>query len=419
MDASLYKYFIEELQGKPDKGYGDLPLLFVNSAPQVSDEAFAASTPFLKSIVLNRSSPSSLTLPYLLTVNDNFFALLFMRAHKAFVDILSGEQAQTHEFRHDGTQLLKFLVYCGNKGVPPSFYANGPLECAMICCTIEALLHCGWCPDSFDGIAKRVAHEYLVCLKKEMHHITFNGAATVLGYLWSAWLLSQKTEGIRDNGETTLPETELFEWGFGIARRQYLVRKSLKAPLFYILPKYLKVLPHPFHDLSHDALLGLHIFIKGEPVLPQGNIEYSDILRPKISGHKFVYACVISPSVEIVWTVVFLHFENTFYRIDILKFPGTMEKAALQAAMHIENAFALEKTGSHRYRGGNCKNVIIQFVENPLELEYSDQLGNGTSVFSSKEKLVLPNDSIKVVTAWAQGKGLTDINRTHLLGIYD
>ena len=87
MDASLYKYLIEELRGVPDKSYSFLPLLFVKSAVSVSDEAFESCKSFLKEIVLRHQHDPALELPHLLAVKDNFFASLFIRAHKAFIDI--------------------------------------------------------------------------------------------------------------------------------------------------------------------------------------------------------------------------------------------------------------------------------------------------------------------------------------------
>ena len=418
MDSSLYKYFIEELQNAPDNNFRNLPIFFVKSVPYTSKEAFYSCKSFLIDMV-SKIPENPGILPQILLEKNNFFSSLFTQSHKAFIDILSSESAQTHEFHHDGTQLLKFLVYCGNKGIPDSFYAHDALECAMICFSIEALLYCGWCPDSFDGVAKRAAHEYFVSLKKEMHHVNIRSTGTVLGYLWGAWLFAQKTEGIRDNGERTLPETALFEWGSGNGRRQYIVRKSSKAPLFYILSKCSNVLPHPFHFLAHDTLFGLHVFINGETLLPKELKEYSDIQRPKISGHKFIYSCTTGASAEISWTIVFLHFESTFYRIDLLKFSKDIDRISLHAEMHIENEYALEKISYSDYFGKNKENFIIRFIENPLDLEFSKQLTERISVFSSKVKQVSPNDSIQITTAWAREKGIRDINRTHLLGIYD
>ena len=170
MDSSLYKYFIEELQNAPDNNFRNLPIFFVKSVPYTSKEAFDSCKSFLIDMV-SKIPENPGILPQILLEKNNFFSSLFTQSHKAFIDILSSESAQTHEFHHDGTQLLKFLVYCGNKGIPDSFYAHDALECAMICFSIEALLYCGWCPDSFDGVAKRAAHEYFVSLKKEMHHV--------------------------------------------------------------------------------------------------------------------------------------------------------------------------------------------------------------------------------------------------------
>ena len=267
MDASLYQYLIEELQNVPDKSYAQLPALFVKSAPIASNEGFDACKIFLNDMILSGSNKSESEQSSVLSIKNNFFASLFIRALKAFIDIQNGELKQTHEFRHDGTQLLKFLVFCGHRNIPGSFYKNSPGDLALMCFIIEALLHCGWCPDSFDGVAKRAAHEYFVCLKKEFHRVNLQGNASILGFLWCAWIMAQKTEGVRDNVETVLPEMSNFEWGSGVNRCQYIVKKTAKAPYFYILPKHAGALPHPFSSLNQDETFGLFLTVNNTPLV--------------------------------------------------------------------------------------------------------------------------------------------------------
>ena len=91
---------------------------------------------------------------------------------------------------------------------------------------------------------------------------------------------------------------------------------------------------------------------------------------------------------EISWTMVFLNFESTMYRIDILKFPEDMDRIALQTAMHIENEHTLEKIDDGAYFGKNHENFIIRFIENPLNLELSKQLAGEEFPFFHRKKIM-------------------------------
>jgi hypothetical protein len=375
----------------------------------------------------NKSEPEGLSI---ISIKDNFFASLFIHALKAFIDILSGESKLTHEFRHDGTQLLKFLVFCGHRNIPGSFYKNSPGDLALMCFTIEALLHCGWCPDSFDGVAKRAAHEYFVCLKKEFHRVNLLGNASILGYLWCAWIMAQKTEGVRDNGETVLLEMSTFEWGSGVARRQYIVKKTDKAPYFYILPKHASALPHPFSSLNWDGTFGLFLTVNNIALAPCELTEYSEIIRPKIHGHKFTHLCKLDGLGEIAWTIALMNFASTTFRIDVLKLSpiektfgenagSVKEELTVQARFVFENDFALEEIAPNQFVGKGFENVVLKFIENPVGLSFSKQEGPGISVFQSPQKNCSFETPLKTTLAWARGKGIIDINRTHLLGIFD
>jgi hypothetical protein len=399
-------------------------VIFLKSAPRASNETFEACKSFLSDMIKTESDNSGLKNHSILSIKNNFFASLFLNAHKALIGILKGESRQTHEFRHDGTQLLKFLVLCGHRNTPDAFYKNSPCDLALMCFTIEALLHCGWCPDSFEGVSKRAAHEYFVCLKKELHHVNINEGATILGYLWCAWLMAQKTEGIRDNGETVLPEISTFEWGSGATRRRYIVKKSPKSPYFYILPKHAGARAHPFSSLYQDGTFGLFLTINTIALVPGELTDYAEILRPKIHGHKFTHQCKFAGRGEIAWTVALMNFESTTYRIDLLKLlpiekVHPMEKLVLQAKFVFENNQALKEIAPNQFVGKGFENTILKFIETPFELSFSKQYEHGISVFESPQKNFSFETPLIMTTAWAYGKGITDINHTHLLGIFD
>jgi len=427
MDSTVYKYLLDELrtgQKKdasatflPNSGFNLLPIYFLRSPLQVSQESFLNLNSFLKSIIEQHLSFSPVYSHFLFK-NNNFF-FLFFNAHKALLEILNGAETATHPFRSNGIQLLKFLTYCSKNGIPADFFNDDPFFPAMISFILEGMMFCGWCPDSFEGASKRAAHEYCVTLKKSLHHNNNNDLGAILGYMWGAWLFAQKTEGIRVTDSIFHATMQTFEWNMDSFKGAYIVEKTIKPPLFYLLSKCRNRLPHPFKNPLNDGIVGLSPTIENEPLKPIELVDYAEISRIKKHGHSFCYNCETDRIKGFLWTIIIMVFEGTFYRIDVFKFPLTIECAKIDATLLLENRIVLNKTGKNIYTGRSEENTIIEFIENPFELEFDRQLENGISQFSSRQKSISVLKPITMVTAWAQGKGVEKISRTYLLGIYD
>jgi hypothetical protein len=421
MDSTLYKYLIDELLNDTRKDFSSLPIHFIKSPREVSASAFKNLESFLSDRIASSQSFSEgqWQQSLFLCTRDNFFSELLLLAHQALLEILQGSDTNTHPFHSNGIQLLKFLTYCSCNGVPGLFCKDDGHALSMMCFLLEGMMYCGWCPDAFESASKRAAHEYCITLKKSLHHFKHDTTGPVLGYLWAAWLLAQKTEGIRVVREISLPVTQTFQWNLGNSVNAFIVENSIKPNIFYILSQGHERLPHPFTKLSNENLVGLNFSIDSEPVFATEIVEYSEINRIKKHGHKFIFDCVTKACIGFRRTVVVLLYERTFYRIDLLVVPENIKTATLRAELCLESTVCLEKTGNNSYFGKGVENMTVEFIENPLELAWDGQRDNGIAKFKSGPKNVSGTETITIVTAWAQGKGITEINKTHLLGIYD
>ena len=326
----------------------------------------------------------------------------------------------SHRFRSNGSELVKFLCFCAHgKSAAVAVEADGA-DLAMYCFLLEGLLDAGWCPDWCEAIAKRSARSYFVALKKGLHGPGRTAPETILCYMWGAWLFAQRTEGA---GGTAVkphpPSTEVFAWHMGNASHSYVGLNSLKPPVFHVLARSCSCLPHPITRLCLDGRLGLTVYANGEAVCPVTLEEASDIVRPNITGNKFAYACSAASLPAVRWTAVFLVLESTTYRIDIVRFPPAAKPLEVLGELRLENKVHLDRTGPDCYLGTDVENMVIRFVENPLNLQFAGQEEPEVSVFRSAAPAIAPAAPITIVTAWSRGKGITGISETKLLGLYD
>jgi hypothetical protein len=424
MDSTVYKYLIGELQSERDPGFDQLPLHFVVSPPPPNatsvGDAFASLVSFLNGLTDSAQTVKS-GMPMFVSPEKNFFRFLFLSAHIALSDVLSGADPVIHPFRPSGMQLVKLLTFCAqddtSRIVPESDVASH----TMLCFLTEGMMYAGWCPNAFEAQAKRAAHSYFINLKKSLHHAHAQSVATVLGYLWGAWLLAQKTEGIRDTSPH-LPrkhENQLLDWTMGADHRIYFAQKSTSPSIFYMLAKSPTRIAHPFAFVFNDEIAGLSIKINGEVVRSVSLRDSLEIDRQKISGHKFIYACQTESIPDFSWTVVVLHYESTLYRIDILTFPEAKKRIRFSSEMSLECALKPEPTDKNSYISKGVENTVIRFLENPLRFEFNRLEQNGISIFASHDVAMDITESVRLVSAWASGRGITAINETKLLGIYD
>jgi hypothetical protein len=411
MDSSVYQYLIEELQSRPDAGFSSLPAHFVKSPVAGSEVAMECLRSFLNALS-NPSDPEQAVLLH----SPVFFSRLFTNAHQGLLEILEGADPQTHPFRHDGMELLRFLNLCSHQ--------EGALSCeaadfAMFCFLLEGLMYAGWCPNACEGEAKYAAHEYFAHLKKNLNYMQTTRSGQILGYLWGSWLLGQKTEGIRDKCRAEACPNASFEFLAGADRRIYLVRASKRPQVFYIVGKYNHCTANPFDLLIHDQKLGLFVSVNNEAVVPSALLESTEISRQKMKGDKYVYRCVAGAFSDIRWIVVLLSLEITIYRIDILKLPDELPAETVHATMRLacETEPVLMKKDVYLAKGR--ENTVIHFKENTLSMRFSHQERDGISAFASEDAVGIHRKGFTCVTAWARGKGITVVNETKLLGMYE
>jgi hypothetical protein len=419
MDSSAYRYFIRELQEQPDDGFSFLPLHFTESQVVLDPESFSSLQFFLNSVICAGGTGNAALLPEILAEPRNFFASLFMQAHKALLDMLTGIAPQSHPFRYNGAQLAKFLSFCANKDAMAIMAPTDACGRAMFCFLLEGLIHAGWSPDAFEGTVKRAAHSYFASLKKMLHHMQTGQNAAVLGYLWGAWLLAQKTDCIRYTPLYTFSAVETFEWNIGNKNQSCLARNFGKPSAICLIPKSPHEIPHPVFRISCRGKPGLSLYANNEPVMPEALLEASEIVRPRIAGNKFLYRCRTDAIPGLQWLVVFLFSENTIYRIDVLKIPLSAEPVTIRAEMRLENEARLEEIKKGYFIGKGAENSVIRFIQDPLGFRFERHEESGISVFTSGKGVFFGHESIQLVFAWAKGKGITALNEIKLLGIFD
>jgi hypothetical protein len=419
MDSSAYRYFISELQEQPGNGYSLLPLQFTKSKAAIDPESFSSLRVFLKSVICAGDTGNAALLPEILAEPCNFFGSLFMQAHNALLDVLSGIAPQSHPFLHNGAQLARFLSFCANKE-DAAIIAPGDISSrAMFCFLLEGLLYAGWCPDVFIGTAKRAAHSYFTSFKKKLRHMQTGHNASALGYLWGAWLLAQKTENILDNPLNAFSSTETFAWNMGDENHSCLARNFGNPSVICLISNSPHEIPHPVFRISCVGKTGLSLYANNKPIMPEALLDESEIVRPRIAGNKFVYKCRIDAIPGLQWTVVFLFSENTIYRIDVLKLPPCVEPVAIRAEMRLENETGLEEVKKGYFTGKGPENSVIRFIQDPLGFRLEDPKKNGISIFASGKSVFSGSESIQLVCAWARGKGITALNEIKLLGLFD
>ena len=419
MDSSAYRYFIRELQEQPDHDFSLLPLHFTKSHVVLDPESFISLQLFLNSVIRPNGTDNPVLLPELLTAPRNFFARLFIEAHKAVLDVVTGIDPQFHPFRNNGIHLARFLSFCVINDTTAIISPEDICGRAMFCFLLEGLLFAGWCPDVFNGTAKRAAHSYFISFKKAFHHLKAGQNATALGYIWGAWLLAQKTDAIHDNPLYAFSAVETFEWNIGNENQTYLARNFGTPPVICLMSKSPHEIPHPVFRISCRGKPGLSLYANNEPVMPEALLDASEIVRPRIAGNKFLYRCRTDAIPGLQWTVVFLFSENTVYRIDVLKLPPCAEPVAVRAEIHLENDARLEEVKKGYFTGKGPENIVIRFIQDPLGFRLGEEGEYGISAFTSGKALFSGSESIQLVCAWARGKGISALTEIKLLGIFD
>ena len=163
--------------------------------------------------------------------------------------------------------------------------------------------------------------------------------------------------------------------------------------------------------------------VNNEEVRPVSLAGLIEINRQKISGDRFVYNCATDSIPDIAWTVAVLTYESTIYRIDILTFPlGTTvtkgtETRVVETEIKLECGTQPEQRDKNSFFSKGFENTVVRFIDTPLEFEFDRMEMNCLSVYKAAPHAV--EGKLKIITAWSTGRGISSINETNLLGIYE
>ncbi len=419
MDSTAYAYLIGDIRKTPNASFAMLPVRFAKGPVDCSKESIESLLQFLRDIADCKDLPSAC--PRILKMPENEFGELFLRAHAAVLDVLEGAEPDSHEFRSSGIQLTRLLCMCAREWVASLVLGNDCGAAAMFCFLLEAMMHAGWCPNAFEGIAKRSAHSWFLTLRKSMHRCDPASTGAVEGYLCGAWLLSQKTEGIYDTSAVDdHSAVETLQWAAGAGSYSYIARYISSPPLFHLLNTSDKRIAHPFVCFTSASSAGMKLFANGDPIVPCGTPSVKNIERPKASGTKLTYPAVCAQGFRFKWTVVTLVFESTTYRIDIVNLIDTAAYPKLRAELQLETDAPLKRLASGSFFGKGPRNTVVRFVQDPFDFRYVAQEQNGICFFESTAGIALASGAtLRSACAWAAGKGITSMHETKLLGIYD
>ncbi len=412
MDARAYAFFVEELQNRGNADFSGLPIEFAKGIPKSDDSYYFALIAYLDSQIASPSSPISFKKLH----TSDFYNTFIFKALLSIAEALSSKKTNEHDFRTNGIQLIKFLSQTV-EDKESYLVKDDSRVTSMFCFFIEAFMYLGWCPNSFEQIAKRAAHSYFMIAKRFMHHTDTHDVASVLGYMCGAWLLAQKTEGIRDlYNKPSSVTINNYEFNYGTLQKSILIRRTPNS--FYILDKKQSLPAHPYRAIMNDNKLGLFL---SKPFSCIERTESQDISRNKITGIKNLYTFQLCGFKQnFIWTNVVLFYENTVYRIDSIPVP---DSTTISEPFSLFGKF--EGQGKPKQYGKNCficlgdENWVIKFIESPgmWDVEFNDN--DGLIHFKHSDFNFIPGKTIRFITAWAYGKGITAIRETKLLGIYD
>jgi hypothetical protein len=424
MDRGVYKYLIEKLRPEIGADAGSLPLHFVRSGVEATPEAFESLEFFIRTVIPGGDNQQNIEVPLLHAAGGSFFSCLFRHAHTALADFLhEGSTSSSQNFRSNGIQLTRFLTFCARDEGALFLRQPDPVDCAMLCFLTEGMMHAGWCQNAFEGVGKLAAHSYFLNTRKSLFRAVPRDFGVVCAYLWGAWLLARKTEGIRTVNQPYSPcGNETFNWNFQQSGpKSYIAIKSGIPGLSYLLSKSPSLPCHPFACLMNDGLAGLKLYVNKHAIQAVSLKDFSEINRVKIHGHKFIYECqtglIAGMNAGITWTVVILTYENTMYRIDMVNFPQPTGISAVSAEMRLETGTKTEPNGMNSFIGKGFENTVVRFLESPFTFAFDRTEENGISVYSASGSHEA--GALKFITAWATGRGISAINETKLLGIFD
>jgi hypothetical protein len=427
MDARAYAGFIDEIRTQIRSSSLPVPFHFVSSDVRLCSEAFAAFADFAGQMTATEGDNAELCVPAVLRASGrNLFGELLADLHTAIGVAIADPASISDTRRRNITELCRILVDCA---CPQRTWVGDDDEAvlpALVTFAMEACMHFGWCPSALEDRGKRAAHLSFALMKKALVTADTPVRATAFCYVWGAWLFAQKTEGVKDrlleveNGATVQRE---YLWQTAEGIRSYLLYHSPKPQTSYLLQRSTAHGPQPFRRLRFAEDAGMTISVGGKPLVSRSLPVVRTIHRHSMDGYHFVGTWGLPDGGDLVdWKTVVLSFQQTLYRIDVLKPMGQSDVEISQVNLTMESCAPLSVVGNGRFQGGTTRErCVVEFVSNPFDLALSPAPTpcQGLAVFASTQDPILVAKPVQSVIAWASGPGITDIDRTHLLGIHD
>jgi hypothetical protein len=192
MDSSAYKTFLAEFGSSERSSWKQIPVHFSLCAPSLCPEAFLALKLFLSDIAGYSDTPCPFKLPRCLgDPRIGIDGKLLSAMHAKILEFIEAG-VESEESRRSGMELYRQIVSLNENAITDS------LDMAMAVFMLEALMHAGWCSSRTENSGKQAAHALFDRLRKSLFRVEQQALPTIYCYLWGAWLLAQKTEGIRD-----------------------------------------------------------------------------------------------------------------------------------------------------------------------------------------------------------------------------
>lgn len=112
---------------------------------------------------------------------------------------------------------------------------NSPIwNLANICFILESSAHFNLCQNRSEQHIKLASHKAAINIINNIYNIEEIDAYLITGFLRSAWLLSQKTEGIKDLENETLATTTKPVYRFILENREIIINKENAGSIFMI-----------------------------------------------------------------------------------------------------------------------------------------------------------------------------------------
>lgn len=416
IDSTVYRRVWQDLVGQLGTSAGELPLP-MTQPPDLSHESGQCAAAFVRDVSIGNAAGFHSAI-HLLTIFLSFGVTVDPCAETlAMLAQYLDNPASGAISRAVPAAWYSLLLNCST---PAGLPAMPDLTCtdhAFLVLFFEAGLRAGLSPNAAEGQGKRAAHLHFGLMRKKMYSATDLDRTTIAACLWSAWVAAQSTEGVREQRLTveTSPVMERFETG---PSRAISLMHTMRPPVLVMVSESDGQVATPASTFAKLAVSSLFLETAATRVAwaPVGRAQ--PVVRKHIRGWRHEYRGTANGTVVCTARCIVLLLESTTYRIDILHPLDGNTFVFDCLRLRIPTGSTVVAKGSNRYKSNGGKTTVIELLENPLQLALREP-GRADFLELSTPAPFALDRTVQMVSAWCSGNAVTDINRTHLLGIYD